>query len=130
VEKSRFSAQNNSGRFELIKMQILARSTLFARQGTVVATWRRYCNSRSGPYFRLKYYEGGVQRSIYLGRSEELAQEVRRLLAGLQFRRICRRLRTRLRSSLRLEKTRLQENLHAQGYRMKGFEIHKSQSVK
>ncbi len=126
MAKSRFSAQKYAAGFELIKTQILALSTLFAQQGTVVATWRKYGKSRLGPYFRLTYREGGVQRSIYLGRSEELAQEVGRLLAGLQFHRTCRRLRTRLRSSLRLEKTRLRENLHAHGYRMKGFEIHRA----
>ncbi|MGA2797376.1 MAG: hypothetical protein ABSE63_07360 [Thermoguttaceae bacterium] len=112
----------------MIKRQILAHATIFAQQGTVVASWRKSGNYRFGPYFHLKYRDGDVQRSIYLGRSKELAKEVRRLLAGLQFGRTCRRLRTRLRSSLRLEKTRLRENLHARGYRMKGFEIHKSKS--
>ncbi len=80
MEKSRFSAQKNLGRFEQIKTQILSRATLFTRQGIVVATWRKYGSARLGPYFRLKYYEGSVQRSIYLGARKNLPK---RSAAGL-----------------------------------------------
>jgi len=111
-----------------IKRRILARPALFAQQGTIVATWRKHGNFRLGPYFRLKYYDGGVQRSIYLGRSQELAQEVRRLLADLQFHRTSRRLHWQIRASLRLQKTRLQNHLHAHGYHLKGYKIHKSKT--
>jgi len=126
VEKARFVDQNISARFKRIQAFILDNHRLFSTTGVVVAGWRYYRNNRLGPFFRLAYRQNNRQSSLYLGRSRELAEKVRCLLADLQFHRTCRRLRVKLRASLRLQKTRLQENLHAHGYRMKGFEIHKS----
>jgi hypothetical protein len=128
VEKSRFWHQKMPAKFDKIKSQLLARPALFENQGSVAATWRKHGNARLGPYFILRYFENGVRRSIYLGRSEQLAQEVRRLLENLQFHRISRRLRAKIRKSLHLQKKQLQNNLHALGYYIKGFEIHKAKS--
>ena len=57
---------------------------LFARVGSVVATYRTRGNDRFGPYYRLIYRQDQRQRSRYLGRSEELAKQVRELLRQLQ----------------------------------------------
>ena len=128
VEKSRFSHQKDSARFEQIKTKILATPSLFAVQGAVIEYWREYNNRRLGPYFQLKYYENGIQRYIYIGRSEPLAAKVRQLLAGLQSKRTLKRLHTRFRAALRIQKTILQNQLKSQGYYMKGFHIHKAKS--
>jgi hypothetical protein len=54
------------------------------RQGTVVSTWRIHQGRKLGPYYRLAWREDGRQRSVYLGRSEELAQAVEQRLDELQ----------------------------------------------
>ena len=56
----------------------------FAHAGSVVATYRTRGTKRFGPYYRLAYRSAGCQRSIYLGRSPQMAQQVRNLLAKLQ----------------------------------------------
>jgi hypothetical protein len=114
--------------FEKIKSKIIAKSALFANQGSVVATWRKHGNTLLGPYFRLRYYENSLRRSIYIGRSKELALQVRRLLANLQVHRISLRLRMKIRKSLRVHKKQLQNDLLVHGYRIKGFEIHKTKT--
>jgi hypothetical protein len=43
---------------------LAARPEVFARQGSVVASWRRRGTRTYGPYYRLIYREGGRQRSI------------------------------------------------------------------
>jgi hypothetical protein len=108
-----------------ITSQLRAAEELLASQGTVVATWRKRRNSLTGPYYRVRYFENGIRRSIYLGRDEYLADAIRRYLADLQHPRIFRRLRRQIRRSLRLEKRRLEEILNIHGYYMKGFEIRK-----
>lgn len=61
--------------------QLLAdRPELFVRQGRVVTTWRAAAGRRHGPYYALHYDDAHRQRSLYLGRSPILADEVRRLL--------------------------------------------------
>jgi hypothetical protein len=124
-EKSPFRPQKSASRLHEIKTQLLAASALLATQGAVFATWRKHGNSRLGPYYRLRYYENGARRTIYLGRNEELAKAVRRLLFDLQYPRISRRLRDRIRKSLRREKKRLQTNLKPYGYYLKGLELRK-----
>ncbi|MGA2799471.1 MAG: hypothetical protein ABSE63_17955 [Thermoguttaceae bacterium] len=128
VEKTRFVPQLDADRWDTVEKFILANRPLFYTNGSVVTEWRWRNGLRFGPYFRLKYRDGNIQRSIYLGPSNQLAEKVRRLLANLQFHRTCRRLRTRLRASLRLEKKHLQNILNTHGYNMKGFDIHKSKS--
>jgi hypothetical protein len=125
MEKSRFWPQQYPAMFEKIKSQILAISALLAHQGSICSTWRKRGNMRFGPYYRLRYFENGRRRSIYLGQSEDLVQKVRLLLSDLQFNRISHRLKTKIRESLRLQKRILQQHLLANGYRLKGNEIHK-----
>ena len=98
VEKSPIMDQKNRPKFERISAQLLARPDFFAVHGSVGSKWRNYRGRRLGPYFRLRYCQDGRERSLYLGRSEELAEEVRGLLADLQRRRIFRRLRERIRA--------------------------------
>jgi hypothetical protein len=111
--------------FKKIESQILAKSALLARQGSICATWRKRGNKRVGPYFSVRYFENGARQCIYLGRSPELVQQVRRLLFDIQFKRISRRLKFKIRKSLRLQKANLENHLQANGYRLKGNEIHK-----
>jgi hypothetical protein len=56
---------------------LAARPDLFARQGSVVASWRRRGTQTYGPYYRLIYRDERRQRSIYLGRAGGLVEEIR-----------------------------------------------------
>jgi hypothetical protein len=127
MEKTAFDDQKIAARFERVRAQVLAHPALFANQGFVAATWRTYRGRRLGPYFRVSYRESGRQRSIYLGRSEELADRVRRLLADVQRRRRKRRLFAKLeaevRASLRRHKARFKEYLAQWDIRLKGWEF-------
>jgi hypothetical protein len=106
---------------------VLGRKGVFARQGSVVATWRAYRGRRLGPYFRLAFREDGRQRSIYLGRCRELARRVGSLLAGLQRplrqRRVVRRLEAQVQASLKRFRAKLAEALAPLGIRIKGSEF-------
>ena len=99
----------------------------FARQGSVVATWRYYQARKLGPYYRLVYREEGRQRSVYLGRSGELVRQVRERLAQLQayrnLRRVLRRSAEQTRASLRRVRADLDRRLRSWGLRLKGWEI-------
>jgi hypothetical protein len=65
--------------------QFLAEHTEALRQyGHVSATWRISRGQRVGPYYRLRYCEGGKRHSLYLGQDAELVEAVRRRLAELQ----------------------------------------------
>ena len=108
-----------------IKTQLRDASELLARQGAVVAEWRKRGNLLTGPYYKVRFFENGIRRSIYLGRDKQLAEAALRFLAAIQHPRIFRRLRRQIRQSLGLEKQRLKEILHVHGYYMKGFEIRK-----
>jgi uncharacterized protein DUF1678 len=59
-------------------------SQLFTRVGSAVATYRTRGTTRFGPYYQLIYRQDRRQRSLYLGRSEQLATQVRELLRQLQ----------------------------------------------
>jgi len=104
-----------------------ARPGVFARQGAVVASWRAYRGRRLGPYWRLAYREGGRQRSVYLGRSGSGVKRVRGALARLQrplrSRRAVRRLRRRVKASMRKCLTALDRQLDRLGLWRKGFEV-------
>lgn len=106
---------------------IAANNATFARQGTVVESWRIYQGRRLGPYFRLACRVSGKQRSIYLGTDIELANEVRGLLAALQSphhqRQELARARTAIKNSLAAEKEELRRQLAQVGLHLKGFEI-------
>ena len=127
MEKRDLVDQKSAARFERVRAELAAQPAVFAAQGAVVATWREYRGRRLGPYFQVAYRRGGRQRSIYLGRCEELARRVRELLARLQRprrqRRTFARLKAQVRSSLRRWKVHLKKQLAAWGIRLKGFEF-------
>jgi len=127
MEKTPFVDQKAGVRFERVRSQVLAHPALFATQGSVVAGWRAYGGRRLGPYFRVSYRDRGRQRSMYLGRCQELARRVRELLAGLQRRhrqrRLFARLEAQVRASLRRAKLRLRQALAVWGIHLKGFEF-------
>jgi hypothetical protein len=99
----------------------------FVTQGSVVAGWRQSGARRLGPYYRLFHRENGRQQTIYLGKSEWLAEEVRKLLAMVQrpFReaRAYKRLQASARAGLRKAKSELRQKLARFGLLLKGFEI-------
>ncbi|MHB1038535.1 MAG: hypothetical protein ACYC35_29725 [Pirellulales bacterium] len=110
--------------FDTIRTHILTRRALFARQGSVVATWRTRCGRRCGPYYRLAYREAGRQKSLYLGPSAPLADQVRGLLAELQqplrYGRLLDRLAAQARASLRRANAELNRVLGTFGFYLKG----------
>lgn len=127
MEKREAVSQKARERLERVQSYLVARPALFAAQGTVVATWRTYRGRRLGPYFQLAWREGGRQRWLYLGRSEELADRVRDLLDRLQRpcrqRRLFARLKRQARSALRRWKAQLDRLLARWGIELKGFEF-------
>ncbi len=106
---------------------IAARPELFARQGSVCASWRRVGPKTYGPYYCLRYRDGGVSRSLYLGRQTPLVECVRERLRTLQApllqRRVFDQLRGRIRQALRLDRCQVAAQLVPLGLRLKGFEI-------
>jgi hypothetical protein len=76
--------QLDAARFERVRAEVLARPSLFAKGGSVVAGWRRRGPARFGPYYRLAYRDQNRQRSIYLGRSAGLVAKVGQLLRQAQ----------------------------------------------
>ena len=127
MEKSDLDDQKIAARLDRVEAQLSAHPALFATQGAVLATWRTYRGRRLGPYFRVSWRERGRQRSIYLGRSEELASRVRRLLDDRhrprREKRRFERLKAQVRASLRRCKARLKEELAMIGIHLKGFEF-------
>ena len=106
---------------------IARRRELFARQGSIVAAWRRRGLRTYGPYYRLSYREGGRQRSVYLGREGALVAQLRQELADLQrplrqYRAVAR-LERQVKTALRAEKGRLNRHLRLLGLRLQGFEV-------
>lgn len=99
----------------------------FSRQGTVVATWRVVAGERRGPYYSLRYRDGGRQRSLYLGSSATLAELVRQLLECRQrVRREHRALthaRIVVKASLRHHKRLWRRHLEQAGLSLKGYDI-------
>jgi len=106
---------------------LAARPELFARQGSVVASWRRRGAYTYGPYYRLIYREEGRQCSVYLGRAGGLVEEIRgRLLASqapLRERRAVERTRRHAAALMRASKTQLNLQLRPWGLRLQGFEV-------
>jgi hypothetical protein len=106
---------------------MLAAAPALAESGAVRATWRTYRGRRLGPYFRVVYCHRGRQKWIYVGRSAELAGQLRQLLAVLQApaeeRRQLRRLWAAARRGLATQKVAWQAELARHGLVAKGFEI-------
>ncbi len=104
-----------------------ARSELFARQGSVVASWRHVAGRKLGPYFLVMYRLGGKQHGRYLGRCPAFAAEVRhvldRLQAPLREKRESQRQERQLRQGLRHHKQEWDAELRKVGLFLKGFEV-------
>ncbi len=117
--------QKEIDRVKRLAVELGARGRLFARQGTVVATWRMHKGNRLGPYYRLAYREDGRQKSIYLGASAWVARQVRWLLARLQTPlrqgRSLERVRAVIRASLRRHQAQAQSLFGALGVQVKGL---------
>ena len=114
-------------RFDGIAERILALKDVFARSGTIVATWRWRGQERYGPYYRVAYRCEGRQRAIYLGRCGELVEKVRALLAELQeplrFKRRLAEMRRAVTQALRKVKAELDRAFGALGFYARGFEM-------
>lgn len=100
---------------------------LFARCGMVITDWKRSGDRWRGPYYRLRYRDGGRLRSIYLGRDGPLVQQVREALAAVQGpwqrRREYQRQRREILASLRAHKGVLDRHLRLLGLRLQGYEV-------
>ncbi len=119
--------QKSAARLQHVRLFIESNPKIFARQGTVAATWRTYKGKRLGPYYQLTYRDQDRQHWLYLGRSEQLANQVRDLLQNLHRPRdqcrLIRRLQSQARTSLRLAKAQLKQVCAQQGITLKGWEF-------
>lgn len=109
-------------------LRLLAeRADLFRRKGVVLETWRQRAGQRLGPYYRLAYRDGGVQRSLYLGADPALAAEVRAELARLQApardNRRLERQKKILRQALVRQRALWNQELRPLGLFLKGSEV-------
>jgi hypothetical protein len=106
---------------------LTARPEFFRMHGTVDATWRRRGARTFGPYYRLRYREGGRVHCIYLGRSNLLVNQVRQTLHELQrplreYRAVSQ-LRRQVRDALSIDRRIVKAHLCRLGLRLKGFEV-------
>jgi hypothetical protein len=106
---------------------IQANPELYVRHAAVAVDFKRRGPRRLGPYCRLRYYDGGHRRSIYLGRPGPLVDQVRQLLAAVQApwqrQRAYQRWRGEIAASLRGHKGVLDRRLRVLGLRLKGYEV-------
>lgn len=127
MEIPEFVDQKSTATFARVCRLIAAHPELFAAQGTVVTSWRRYRGRTLGPYFRLAYRADGRQRSIFLGRSPKLAEAVRALLGAVQRpardKRTLARLRKSAQAALVQCKGDLRRELGTRGLVLKGLEV-------
>ena len=102
-------------------------TNIFARCGSVVASYRTRGTTRYGPYYRVAYRIADRQCSIYLGRCKQLANRVRAILAQLQkprdYRRMCRRAQRERRATLKRVIRDWQQTIRAYGLDLRGCEI-------
>ena len=114
-------------RWPKIRQFILARRDCFAQQGALVPTWRTYRGRSLGPYYCIVSRESGRQRSLYLGRSVDLAARAKLLLEELHgprdTRQLYRRLIRQARAELRRHKAFWMREIGQFGLWGKGFEI-------
>jgi hypothetical protein len=98
---------------------------LFARQGAIVESWRYKNGQKLGPYYRLAYRAAGRQCSIYLGKSENLLRQVRRLLEKLQnplkTSRILRRAQKAAQADLKRHMAQFRLDLLKVGLQLRGY---------
>jgi hypothetical protein len=119
---------NSKITYQSIASIVLSQPETFSRQGFVTASYRTSRGRKYGPYYRLAYRDQqNRQRSIYLGRSEELADLVQSLLdklkTPLRRRRECRGIRVALLANLRAHKKRWKADLAAYGLYIKCFSV-------
>jgi hypothetical protein len=102
-------------------------TNIFARVGSVVASYRTRGTTRYGPYYRIAYRVADRQCSIYLGRCKKLADRARALFTQLQqprdYRRMCRRAERERRATLRRVIRQWQQTIRAYGLDLRGCEI-------
>jgi hypothetical protein len=95
--------------------------------GTVVSTWRSYKGQRLGPYFRLAYRVGGRQKSVFIGRDVELAENVRNYLRTLQHQRNknsnLNRMRRVAAKQFAVSRKQFGTELAAVGLRLRGSQV-------
>ena len=125
--EQRSSEEGADVSFKSLRKWMLAARRALAESGALEATWRTYRGRRLGPYFRLAYRRRGRRKWIYVGRSAELAERLRQLLAALQApaeeRRRLRRLCVAARRALATQKAAWQAELARHGLAAKGFEV-------
>jgi hypothetical protein len=104
-----------------------AHAVPLSRQGTVVSSFRRRGGRKIGPYYRLAFRDGRVQRSLYLGDDMALVKEVRAALEALQrprrARHALRRQKKAIRKALAQCRAELEGELARRGWWLKGSEI-------
>lgn len=115
-------------RRQRVETFLAERRALLARQGAVVATWRRRGGRRVGPYFLLVCRTAaGRQASIYLGPAgtlvEDVSKELAQLQASLQERRSLDMVRRQIQHELKTAKVALAAELARVGLFCKGSEI-------
>jgi hypothetical protein len=110
-----------------IREFLAANAALFARQGTVVETWRVSKGRRLGPYYQLRYRIDGRQCRKYLGSdvgfAAEVREELQRLQSGMRESRELRRLRISVRRELDRQHAIMDGELRPLGLRRQGNEI-------
>jgi hypothetical protein len=117
-ETPTFTDSKDARRWRQVCQLLDAQPSIFARRCSVVATYRRYRGRRLGPYnaliFRNEGHRRDPQRSIYLGRSEQLADAVRRRLGDLQRPRDESRARRRMIATVMAEYRRQKSHIDRQ----------------
>jgi hypothetical protein len=128
--KGRFVMENRKSvdqKVRDIRKRLSSRPDIFAHQGAIVESWREYNGRKLGPYFRLSYRDGGKQLSVYLGRSRQFANRIRKLLQEIQTpvnqQRELGKIRAIARAALRKQKKRWSKDLNQAALCAKGFEI-------
>lgn len=105
---------------------IEAHPELFESQGSVVASYRKYRETRMGPYWNLMFRVAGQQKKLYLGANDEIAEKVKQRLSEVQApvreRRVVRRARSCARRALARRKRELERHLAKLEIYMHGWE--------
>jgi hypothetical protein len=106
---------------------LAAHGVLLAAQGSVQESYRLYKGRKLGPFFRLSFREAGQQRSLYIGRDQALAAEIKAQMQKLRAPRAHARQLERCladcRGSLKVAKLEFRRRLEAEGLRLQGNEI-------
>jgi hypothetical protein len=111
----------------IVREFIEANKNLFVRHGTVIQDWRWHEGKKLGPYYILRFSVDKKPQSIYLGKSQELAEAVRQLLQKLRYHRKFWKTFDQLKREIRkgaIEARRaMREQVTSHGLDLKGHEI-------